>query len=309
MAALPYMQLYPADYLSDTQHLTTEEHGAYLLLLFNYWQTGKPLRADRLATVARMSNDRWNSVEKTLSEFFNTDVNPGCWTHLRVEADLHQVASKATQASDAGKKSALARALAKQGSQTVVSTGVATKAQRNANHTDTDTDTEEDQDQKILLKFDVKSAFATFWKLYPRKVGKAAAEKKFATKCKDQKTFELIIASTGDHIAHAWNLAEMNFIPHAATWLNQERWNDEVTHVRPTNSANRQGSGPAGLSLVDQVRNRNEERAAERSRAARQDPAQPTELPAAGMGEGGGCFDGEFARISDSDGKIMGADD
>lgn len=148
VAALPYMQFYPADYLADTGHLTTEEHGAYLLLLFNYWQTGKPLRADRLATVARLSNERWISVEQTLAEFFNTDVNPGAWTHLRVEADLHQVASKSTKASDAGKKSALARALAKQGSRTNVTTNVATDLQRNANHTDTDTDTDTDKDQK-----------------------------------------------------------------------------------------------------------------------------------------------------------------
>ena len=34
--------------------------------------------------------------------------------------------------------------------------------------------------QELFIKFDLKASFASFWKLYPRKVGKAAAEKKFA---------------------------------------------------------------------------------------------------------------------------------
>ena len=54
MAALPYMQLYIADYLADTMHLSAEEHGAYLLLMFNYWQTGKPIPKNRLAKIARL---------------------------------------------------------------------------------------------------------------------------------------------------------------------------------------------------------------------------------------------------------------
>ena len=71
MAALPYMQLYIADYLADTMHLSTEEHGAYLLLMFNYWQTGRPIPKNRLSKIARLSNDRWDAVEPSLKEFFN----------------------------------------------------------------------------------------------------------------------------------------------------------------------------------------------------------------------------------------------
>lgn len=158
MAALPYMQFYVADYLADTAHLTTEEHGAYLLLLFSYWQTGKPLRADRLASIARLSNERWTDVERVLKEFFH--VTKSEWTHFRVEADLEKVASKQRKSSAAGKASAKARALAKQqlenGDLTDVPTDVPTDVdetlQRNVNHarsrdTDTDTDTE---DQKHL---------------------------------------------------------------------------------------------------------------------------------------------------------------
>lgn len=43
MPSIPYMPLYVADYMADASHLSTEEHGAYLLLLLGYWQRGKPL--------------------------------------------------------------------------------------------------------------------------------------------------------------------------------------------------------------------------------------------------------------------------
>lgn len=91
MAALPYMQLYIADYLADTMHLSTEEHGAYLLLMFNYWQTGKAIPKNRLAKIARMSDERWKVIEGTLSEFFDDDGEQ--WIHLRIENDLEKVAT------------------------------------------------------------------------------------------------------------------------------------------------------------------------------------------------------------------------
>jgi len=157
MAALPYMQLYVADYLADTPHLTTEEHGAYLLLLFSYWQTGKPLRIDRLAHTARLSSERWTSVERSLNEFFK-EVD-GVWIHLRVEKDLEKVAAKSGKNSEAGKASAVSRALAKQqlerlaaeGNSANVGTSVERPLSERLTIEDTDTDTDTDtEDQNHL---------------------------------------------------------------------------------------------------------------------------------------------------------------
>ncbi|EFQ6907328.1 DUF1376 domain-containing protein [Escherichia coli] len=89
MAALPYMQLYIADYLADTMHLSAEEHGAYLLLMFNYWQTGKPIPKNRLAKIARLTNERWADVEPSLREFFCDNGDE--WMHLRIERDLKNI--------------------------------------------------------------------------------------------------------------------------------------------------------------------------------------------------------------------------
>jgi len=105
------MQFYVADYLADTMHLSAEEHGAYLLLIFNYWQTGKPIPKTRLAKIARLSNERWSDVEQSLSEFFK-DAD-GCWTHERIEADLQAATDSQAQRAAAGKASAEARKSAK----------------------------------------------------------------------------------------------------------------------------------------------------------------------------------------------------
>lgn len=91
MAALPYMQLYVAEYLADTCHLNAAQHGAYLLLLMNYWQRGKALPDvnDRLAIVARMTNEEWTANREVVAEFFQ--ISNGVWIHARVERDLLKV--------------------------------------------------------------------------------------------------------------------------------------------------------------------------------------------------------------------------
>lgn len=111
MAALPYMQLYVADYLSDTMHLSAEEHGAYLLLLMNYWQTGKPLSNDdrRLANISRLSLESWQAIRDTILEYFVVDG--GVLKQPRMEADLEEIKHKQEQAAQAGKASARARKL------------------------------------------------------------------------------------------------------------------------------------------------------------------------------------------------------
>ena len=141
MAGLPYIQLYIADYLADTAHLTTVQHGAYLLLIFNYWQRGHALNNanGRLASVVRMSNEEWAQHEQTLAEFF--EVNGDEWVNRRIEEDLAAVEAKSTKASMAGKASGARRRANAKRKSNVRSTNV----ERTPNHTDTDTDTDTEE--------------------------------------------------------------------------------------------------------------------------------------------------------------------
>lgn len=105
MAALPYMPLFVADYLADTAHLTATQHGAYMLLLMNYWQRGGPLPDDdrRLASIARLGLREWRRNRIILEEFFT--VTHGAWVHTRVDTELARVEAKSLKSKKAAQAS------------------------------------------------------------------------------------------------------------------------------------------------------------------------------------------------------------
>jgi len=75
MSSAPYFPFYPSDYLADTGHLSTEQHGAYLLLLFASWPRGGRLPNDpkKLARIARISPRRWHLIAPDVLDFFVED--------------------------------------------------------------------------------------------------------------------------------------------------------------------------------------------------------------------------------------------
>ena len=93
-----YMPLHPGDYLADAAHLTTIEHGAYFLLILNYWQRGAALAADdrKLARICRLTDAEWADVKPSLAEFFIEE--DGLWKHKRIEAELVKAAEKSEKA-------------------------------------------------------------------------------------------------------------------------------------------------------------------------------------------------------------------
>jgi hypothetical protein len=74
---------------------------------------------------------------------------------------------------------------------------------------------------------DIDQYFEKFWNLYPRKIGKAAAKKKFEKINPDNKLLnKMMNAVSQQKRTDQWQ--NEKFIPHPTTWLNQERWNDEI---------------------------------------------------------------------------------
>ena len=67
--------------------------------------------------------------------------------------------------------------------------------------------------------------FDQFWDWYPRKVGKADAVKAYVKAVK--KHGEQAVIAGVERLRLDPNLPDKRFIPHPATWLNREGWNDE----------------------------------------------------------------------------------
>lgn len=77
--------------------------------------------------------------------------------------------------------------------------------------------------------------FAKFWAAYPRKTAKLTATKAFKKlKATDALMSQLIAALDREKESPQWRKDSGQFIPHAATWLNQHRWEDETTSGSPS---------------------------------------------------------------------------
>ena len=89
-----------------------------------------------------------------------------------------------------------------------------------------DKDKDKDKDNKMNIDL-----FNQFWDKYPRKENKKKAEVKFLTLKKD--LFDKIMLSLSQKArSDQWTKDGGKFIPLPTTWLNGERWDDEVTTGR-----------------------------------------------------------------------------
>jgi uncharacterized protein YdaU (DUF1376 family) len=103
MSSPAWMPFYIADYLADTGRLSAAEHGAYMLLIMEYWRTGGRIPNDdrQLARITRMTPEEWSQARPVIEAFFGPN-----WSHKRIDAEI------ANSESIMEKRSASARAAA-----------------------------------------------------------------------------------------------------------------------------------------------------------------------------------------------------
>lgn len=75
---------------------------------------------------------------------------------------------------------------------------------------------------------EAEDMFDDFWAEYPRKVDKVHAFKAFKRVCKNRKMLADLLAALAQHKkTEQWQTPTL--IPHASTWLNGRRWEDDLS--------------------------------------------------------------------------------
>ena len=89
------------------------------------------------------------------------------------------------------------------------------------------------------------SAFDVFWNLYPKKIGKGAALKKWQTIKPEKALIAKIMNAVREQMTTAqWTKEGGQYIPNPTTWLNQGRWDDKTEINIETTTAT-----PAGKTV------------------------------------------------------------
>ncbi|WP_434782573.1 YdaU family protein [Ferrovum myxofaciens] len=103
-----WMPLYIADYLADTGRLTTEQHGAYLLLIMDYWRNGPPPDNDLiLANITRLNLETWKEHRSSIAKLFA--IKDDEWRHKRIDFEIRTAFENSSKFSERAKTAASKR--------------------------------------------------------------------------------------------------------------------------------------------------------------------------------------------------------
>lgn len=106
-----WMPLLVDKYLGDTTHLTTELHGAYMLLLMSMWKMDGVLPNDdaQLQPITRLSAAKWRAARPVLMAFLKPTEDGAGLTQKRLFAELQRSKASTEKKAGAGSKGAAAR--------------------------------------------------------------------------------------------------------------------------------------------------------------------------------------------------------
>jgi uncharacterized protein YdaU (DUF1376 family) len=213
-----YYKFNIADWHLATSHLSLLEEVVYFKLINFYYDTELPIPVETETVIRRLRLKSNLAIFKQILQEFFVLQDDG-WHHQRCDIEISKYHSKAEVNREVGKLG-----------------GRPKKTNDLDNPQITQTVSEINPQITLTTNQELRTnintytqEFELFWKSYPRHEAKSAAMKAFKKVKVDINI--LLKAVAQQKTSKQW---QENIIPHASTWLNQSRWEDEIT-AKPTN--------------------------------------------------------------------------
>lgn len=79
--------------MAESWHMTTEEVGAYMLIICRYWQTERPLSEQEVFDATKLTDESWGVSRSTLAERFSVS-DCGEWSNSWIDKEIGKVSRK-----------------------------------------------------------------------------------------------------------------------------------------------------------------------------------------------------------------------
>jgi uncharacterized protein YdaU (DUF1376 family) len=250
MSKAPSMPLFWDAYIADTTHLTTEEHGAYFLLLGAMWRHDCFIPDDDAdnARIVGLSLSKWKKVKIRLCKFLIIEDNQIS------QGKLQEVWTKTMKNIEVKKSNGARGGRPKKEQEPIKNKDLAKATGSNSlklnesihihNHSIEETN--------VSLYHQIQSihpaGFADLWACWPFKVGKASAEKSYPEAAKE--IGHALLKSKMIEHANFYQEPGGPYVPHLSTWLKEKRWHDDIDQYRKSFNRNESGKGRQGSGGV-----------------------------------------------------------
>ncbi|MCF8017805.1 MAG: hypothetical protein K9L62_00270 [Vallitaleaceae bacterium] len=245
MAKDPAVLFYTSDFLIGVADMPFLERGYYITLLCLQHQKGH-LSEESICFALGL-----NSVSQIpkVMEKFDKDKN-GLYYQHRMETEGRKRAAFTESRRKNGEKGGRPPREQAESKNHVDNHMDNHMEDENENENEIKNTNEKEIEKKIEKKQDLQSErFDEFWAAYPKKVGKGAARKSWMKIKPTKELFNKILSAVEvAKKSKQWQKENGQYIPNPSTWLNQGRWDDEL-------SVNIQSNGKAkNVSFADIAR-------------------------------------------------------
>jgi uncharacterized protein YdaU (DUF1376 family) len=246
----PWFPFYVGDYMRDTSRLNTEAHGAYLLLIIDYWVNGPPPDDDDvLANITKLAPKAWKKQRALLAAFF--EIKDGRWQHRRIDQEIAKAIEIGSSNSDKARTAAELRwakererkqqeqpeqcssdAPSMDGAMLQNAHSQSPSLKKDIAHPEDAPPTDSGNEKRAsntALTLAIAQGFEKWWRLCPLKKSKIASRKAYERTVRSgAATIEELEAGMKRYHLECLG-KDPKFIKHPSTWLNGGCWSDEPT--------------------------------------------------------------------------------